>query len=633
MGGTEGLLVDMTIEGSPEYWTQLFRVLIGYITGIPFYPSNMQLLLLAGWMITKRPSMDPNGLDPNLYRLVRKFLSTFNLMSCCIPEGVAGPEFNHPKLSDAVAFAQFLGNTTLDDEVMRDVYTRLHTFHVHHRRLRAMMFRVEREVDERRYVQVHNIDPSKIDLGCMLDTRVAGGGNVRALWYFPCMEDDRGELTVHETFHTSPTGARVSNYPRIMGTYGRLRPHWFGHYMRGMLYHDIMSRHRKYLTGDVSVLETKKEFLQRHMSIARRLAGGGMAQRLITVRVTKSVTISALDALKPLWAFVGLPELVVLRLADPGRLQYGEDAQDVLNALMEMTPPTMTEADAEAVRVTGTFDGKAHAVTLGPDGLREFMEIWRKIQEIKLYTDDDVSVYQPCASCWSATSPHDSANHAHPMCSHGHVMCEECLCGYAKAQLMGTPFNVPRCPMCREYVDVCEEPHRGCCVTNGHGYLTLLAARMKRQIRVLAMAHAGGGGNAGGGGDGGQAITLEQALDVGYYGICKEPYCEKVAMQPKVCVQGMPKNFTCSDCEAAAEERAARAAAVPRLRDFGGAKQCPHCEMASVLVAGCKFMYCDGGNPRGRKHTWCWLCQKKLTEDEHMSHFYDDPFGRQCRGR
>jgi hypothetical protein len=59
---------------------------------------------------------------------------------------------------------------------------------------------------------------------------------------------------------------------------------------------------------------------------------------------------------------------------------------------------------------------------------------------------------------------------------------------------------------------------------------------------------------------------------------------------------------------------------------------CPHCNSNAEKIDGCNFMTCESpicnaGN------SFCYLCNAKLEEDDHFTHFIDDdPFEKPCKG-
>ena len=57
-----------------------------------------------------------------------------------------------------------------------------------------------------------------------------------------------------------------------------------------------------------------------------------------------------------------------------------------------------------------------------------------------------------------------------------------------------------------------------------------------------------------------------------------------------------------------------------------GLRPCPECFAVGELKSGCKFVYCTC------KNTFCYLCGRSLTEEQHYSHFQDGPYGTRCYG-
>jgi hypothetical protein len=60
---------------------------------------------------------------------------------------------------------------------------------------------------------------------------------------------------------------------------------------------------------------------------------------------------------------------------------------------------------------------------------------------------------------------------------------------------------------------------------------------------------------------------------------------------------------------------------------FQSLNKCPHCKALVLRYDGCKFMTCRCGS------SYCDLCAKPLTRDEHWSHFFGAPFGDKCLGK
>lgn len=54
---------------------------------------------------------------------------------------------------------------------------------------------------------------------------------------------------------------------------------------------------------------------------------------------------------------------------------------------------------------------------------------------------------------------------------------------------------------------------------------------------------------------------------------------------------------------------------------------CPHCKGTVKKISGCQYVYC----PCGKQ--FCNLCERKLIEAYHHSHFYGHPYGDRCKGQ
>lgn len=58
-------------------------------------------------------------------------------------------------------------------------------------------------------------------------------------------------------------------------------------------------------------------------------------------------------------------------------------------------------------------------------------------------------------------------------------------------------------------------------------------------------------------------------------------------------------------------------------------RACPHCGANCEKVAGCNYMTCGSAECK-RKKCFCYLCGIALVENQHFSHFLNNPYGPNC---
>ena len=64
----------------------------------------------------------------------------------------------------------------------------------------------------------------------------------------------------------------------------------------------------------------------------------------------------------------------------------------------------------------------------------------------------------------------------------------------------------------------------------------------------------------------------------------------------------------------------------------GELKICPECKAPTFKFEGCNFMTCYSPSCQGKTH-FCYLCEAKLTQLQHFSHFKGfSPYGKACYG-
>ena len=96
---------------------------------------------------------------------------------------------------------------------------------------------------------------------------------------------------------------------------------------------------------------------------------------------------------------------------------------------------------------------------------------------------------------------------------------------------------------------------------------------------------------------------------------CNENYCTQCNQEPH------------ENC-ALAQEKQRKAFEDMRK---AGVKICPHCNSASVKKSGCNFIYCSSEYCHGLKY-FCYLCECKLSQAKHTSHFNEHPYDNNCKG-
>lgn len=96
------------------------------------------------------------------------------------------------------------------------------------------------------------------------------------------------------------------------------------------------------------------------------------------------------------------------------------------------------------------------------------------------------------------------------------------------------------------------------------------------------------------------------------------PKCYSPIHRPKTCEEYKRDN----DEDAMINEYALNA----------GLMKCPHCGIISERYQGCAFMTCQSQQCRSQKY-FCYICGCVLQTSEHYTHFFDKPFGIECRNK
>jgi len=69
--------------------------------------------------------------------------------------------------------------------------------------------------------------------------------------------------------------------------------------------------------------------------------------------------------------------------------------------------------------------------------------------------------------------------------------------------------------------------------------------------------------------------------------------------------------------------------ALEEIKRTNDVRTCPHCGLIALKDDGCKFIYCNSRQCKEKKY-FCWLCEAKIEESEHFTHFLNSPFGEYC---
>ncbi len=113
---------------------------------------------------------------------------------------------------------------------------------------------------------------------------------------------------------------------------------------------------------------------------------------------------------------------------------------------------------------------------------------------------------------------------------------------------------------------------------------------------------------------------------------CRHAFCGRCGQEPHLGQRDIDVS-----CEAFAKWQKTNEAVDEEFETYkakANIVQCPECNMGGALSSGCKFIYCRCGV------RYCYLCQVKLEEKHHYSHFKGDgkggsgngPFGNACKG-
>ena len=106
---------------------------------------------------------------------------------------------------------------------------------------------------------------------------------------------------------------------------------------------------------------------------------------------------------------------------------------------------------------------------------------------------------------------------------------------------------------------------------------------------------------------------------------CQHPFCGRCGQEPH---RGQADiDLSCEDFAKWQQQNAKADEDFESFRAKAGIVQCPKCKMGGGLSGGCKFIYCRCGT------RYCFLCQVKLEEKHHYSHFQGKtPDGKNCQG-